>query len=295
MIGSPGRRLRELLEQPGLLRTFGAHDVFTALLLEEAGAQLLFLGGFGASASLSGYPDLNLLGVDEMAAATRRMAHRLRIPLIADGDTGHGGLANVVRTVEELEGAGAGGMILEDQEFPKRCGHFEGKRVIPAEEMLRKWEAALRARRDPDFVFVARSDARDTHGIEEAIRRVNLYCDAGADIAFVESPASRAELELVAERVRHPTLVNLLTFGRTPLLPAAELARLGFKIAVAPIETLLVLAPAIRKLARAFLDTGSVDGIRDELATFDDVKRVLGLEKLLGAGGSDSSVKRTAR
>src|SRR5438309_9183439 len=148
---STTRQLRELLREPGVIRRLGAHDVFTARLVEKAGLETVFIGGFGTSASLLGLPDVGLITLTEMTDAVRRMAQRVRIPVVADGDTGHGDLHNVVRTVREFEQAGAAGVLLEDQVTPKRCGHFEGKRVIPAAEMVLKFKAACAARRDPDF------------------------------------------------------------------------------------------------------------------------------------------------
>src|SRR6266480_6159473 len=148
------RQLRELLSRPGIIRSLGAHDVFTARLIEAAGLETVFLGGFGTSASLLGLPDVGLISLTEMADAVRRMAQRVAIPVVADGDTGHGDLHNVVRTVREFERAGAAGILLEDQVTPKRCGHFEGKQLIPADEMVLKLRAALAARRDSDFIIV---------------------------------------------------------------------------------------------------------------------------------------------
>src|SRR5437763_4079155 len=169
------KRLRQLLNGPGVIRSLGAHDVFTARLVEAAGLETVFLGGFGTSASLLGLPDVGLITLTEMTDAVRRMAQSVAIPVVADGDTGHGDLHNVVRTVREFERAGAAGILLEDQVTPKRCGHFEGKQVIPTEEMVLKLRAALAARRDADFVIVARTDSRAVEGIEAAITRVNLY------------------------------------------------------------------------------------------------------------------------
>src|SRR3954466_2939329 len=153
------RRLRELLDQPGVIRSLGAHDVFTARLVEAAGLETVFIGGFGTSASLLGVPDVGLIPLTEMADAVRGMAQRVSIPVVAEGDTGHGDLHNVVRTVREFEAAGAAGILLEDQVTPKRCGHFQGKQVIPTAEMVLKLRAALDARWNPDFVLVARTDA----------------------------------------------------------------------------------------------------------------------------------------
>src|SRR6476661_8963402 len=172
---SAARRFRELLQQPGVIRSLGAHDVFTARLVEAAGLETVFIGGFGTSASFLGMPDVGLITLTEMTDAVHRMALRVSIPVVADGDTGHGDLHNVVRTVQEFERAGAAGILLEDQVTPKRCGHFQGKQLIPADEMVLKLRAAQAARRDPDFVIIARTDARAVEGIDGAIARAKLY------------------------------------------------------------------------------------------------------------------------
>src|SRR5213593_929019 len=277
----PTRRLRELLAQPGIIRSLGAHDVLTALIVEQAGFETVFIGGFGTSASMLGLPDLNFLTLTEMADAVRRMAARVSIPVIADGDTGHGDLHNVQRTVEMFEAAGASGILLEDQVMPKRCGHFANKQVIPTEEMVRKIRSAVRARHNPDFTIFSRTDARQMNGLDEAIDRVNRCCDAGADIAFIEAPQSRAELEEIPRRVQHPLFVNMLSGGVTPILPVSELAQLGYKIVVCPIESLLVCARAMRELCDAWKTTGRVDTLATQAMSFDDVKKLLGVEEFL--------------
>jgi 2-methylisocitrate lyase-like PEP mutase family enzyme len=278
----PTRRLRELLTQPGVVRSLGAHDVFTARLIEAAGLETVFLGGFGAAASMLGLPDVGLLTLTEMADAVRRTAARVNIPVVADGDTGHGDLHNVVRTVREFERAGAAGVLLEDQVAPKRCGHFTGKQVIPAPEMVLKLRAALEARQDADFVIVARTDSRAVEGIEGAIDRANRYAEAGADVCFIEAPQGRDELERIPREVRHPLLVNMLTGGVTPILPVEELGRLGYKIVVCPIETLLVTGAAVQRLIRALLTRGRADDPGCEMLTFAQVKELLGLDEVLG-------------
>jgi 2-methylisocitrate lyase-like PEP mutase family enzyme len=275
-------RLRELLSKPGIIRSLGAHDVFTARLIEAAGLETVFIGGFGTSASLLGLPDVGFLTLTEMADAVGRMAQRVDIPVVADGDTGHGDLHNVVRTVQEFERAGAAGVILEDQVSPKRCGHFAGKQVIPAEEMVLKLRAALGARRDPNFVIVARTDARAVEGIDGAIARANRYGAAGADVCFVEAPEGRQELERIPREVRHPLLVNMLTGGVTPILPVDELEKLGYKIVVCPIETLLAAGAAVRRVIQALLTRGRVDLPEDQMMTFAQVKQALGLDEVLG-------------
>jgi methylisocitrate lyase len=275
------RQIRELLARPGIIRSLGAHDVFTALIVEQAGFETVFIGGFGTSASLLGLPDLNFVTMSEMADAVRRMAARVSIPVIADGDTGHGDLLNVQRTVASFEAAGAAGILLEDQVMPKRCGHFANKQVIPTEEMVLKIKAAVQARSDPNFLIFARTDARQMNGLEDAIDRVNRCCAAGADIAFIEAPQSLAELEEIPKRVRHPLFVNMLTGGVTPILPVAQLEQLGYKIVVCPIESLMVCARAMRDLCEAWKNTGRVDRLATDAMSFNEVKKLLGVEEYL--------------
>jgi 2-methylisocitrate lyase-like PEP mutase family enzyme len=276
------RRLRELLRKPGIIRSLGAHDVFTARLIESAGLETVFIGGFGTSASLLGLPDVGFLTLTEMADAVRRMAQRVSIPVVADGDTGHGDLHNVVRTVREFERAGAAGILLEDQVAPKRCGHFEGKQVISVEDMVLKLRAAREARRDPDFVIVARTDSHAVEGIDAAIARARRYGATGADVCFIEAPHTRQELERIPREVPYPLLVNMLTGGATPILTVDELERLGYKIVVCPIESLLVTGTAVKRLIDTLLSRGRVDLPAEEMMTFAEVKKVLGLDEVLG-------------
>lgn len=277
----PTRQIRQLMEQQGIIRTLGAHDVLTAVLVEQAGFDTVFIGGFGTSASMLGLPDLNFLGMTEMVEATRRMAHRVSIPVIADADTGHGDLHNVMRCVEEFEGAGAAGIILEDQVFPKRCGHFGNKQVIPPEDMILKFRAAVSARQDDDFLLIARTDSRETLGLSDAIDRINRYCDAGADVAFIEAPLSLDELEDICKRIAYPKFVNMLAFGKTPILSAAELEEMGFKMMVAPIDSVLLTAKLMREMAQVFKRDGHTKALYDKMADFDEIKDILGLQDYL--------------
>lgn len=276
------QQLRKLLNQPGVILSLGVHDVFSALIVEQAGFETVFVGGFGVSASTLGLPDLNLLTMTEMAEAVRRMTARLSIPVVADGDTGHGDVHNVQRTVAMFEAAGAAGILLEDQVTPKRCGHFDNKQIIAADEMVLKIKAAVAARQNPDFVIFARTDARQEHGLDEAINRVNRCCEAGADIAFIEAPQSRAELVEVPRRVPYPLFANMLSGGVTPILSVAELTELGYKVVVYPIESLLVCAQAMRRLCDTLRSTGRVDDlVAQDGVSFADIKDILGVAQIL--------------
>jgi 2-methylisocitrate lyase-like PEP mutase family enzyme len=274
-------QLRRLLDRPGIIRSFGAHDVFTARIIEEAGIETVFIGGFGTAASMFGLPDVGLVTLTEMTEAVRRMAGRLSIPVVADGDTGHGDLHNVARTVREFERAGAAGILLEDQGFPKRCGHFEGKSLISATEMCLKLKAALDARADDDFIIIARTDARAVEGLDAAIERANRYAETGVDLCFIEAPQSREELERIGREVHKPLLVNMLTGGVTPILSVDELDHLGYKITVCPIASLLATGHAIHRLVHTLQREGRVDQLADEMMTFAQIKELLGLDEIL--------------
>lgn len=277
---SKNQRLRELLAGGEIVRSFAPHDVFTARVLEDAGIEMLFLGGFGVSASVLGIPDVGLTTLTEMTEAVRRMADRLTVPLIADGDTGHGDLHNVARTVRNFERAGASGMLLEDQVAPKRCGHFAGKNVIPAAEMLDKLKVALDTRDDREFVVIARTDARAVEGLDAAIERACRYGEAGADVCFVEAPQSADELARVARDVPFPQLANMLPGGVTPILSADDLQQLGFRIVVDPVGPLLATGHVMRQLAKAMLNEGRVDQLSAQMLGFDEVKQLLGLDEI---------------
>jgi 2,3-dimethylmalate lyase len=276
---SRAQHLRDLMQRAGIIRSLGAHDVFTALIVEQSGFETVFLGGFGASASMLGLPDLNFLTMTEMADFVRRTAARLTIPIIADGDTGHGDLPNVQRTVQMFEAAGASGILLEDQVMPKRCGHFANKQVIPTDEMVRKIQAAVAAKSDPEFVVFARTDARQMNGLDDAIDRINRCCEAGADVAFIEAPQSVGELERIARAVKYPLFANMLTGGVTPILSAQELEQLGYKFVVCPVESLMVCARAMRTLCDTWMKSGRVDHLAKESLGFGELKSLLGVDK----------------
>jgi len=280
--------LRRLLNDPGIIVSLGVHDAFSALIAECSGFDVLFLGGFGVSASRLGLPDLNFLSLSDMELAVQQITRQLAIPLIADGDTGHGGLPQVQQTVERLAAAGASGILLEDQLFPKRCGHFREKQVIAKDEMLEKIWVAVEAKPDDDFVIIARTDARALNGLEDAIDRINAYCELGADIAFIEAPESQTELEEIVKKVPYPLFANMLVGGKTPILPASDLEKMGYKFAVSPIETLMVCGTALQSMMTTLKQSGTLEEHLNGKMSFGDVKDLLNLDHYLDVAAEGS-------
>lgn len=251
-------RLRQLLAAPEPLVAPGAYDALSARLIEQAGFQAVYMTGFGTTASLIGRPDVGLLSATEMIDNARRIADTVDVPVVADADTGYGNAINVVRTVQAFEHAGVAGIHLEDQVAPKRCGHLSGKAVVPASEMSEKIRAAIAARRDPEFVIIARTDAAAVNGLDDAIARARAYADAGADMLFVEAPTSEQDIATVAAQLHDtaPLVFNWAEGGRTPPVTLARLTDLGFSLVLFPIGTLLAATAGIRSL----LDTLRADG-----------------------------------
>lgn len=284
MLKSPGtgpRALRALINHEPIVRCLGAHDVLSAKLIEQAGLECIFIGGYGCSASMLGVPDINLISLSNMCDIARRIRHSVKIPMIIDGETGHGDLHNVHRTVQLFEDIGVAGITFEDQVMPKRCGHFSGKKVIPTEEMVLKIHAALDARKDPDLVIIARTDARAVTGLEDAIDRACAYGEAGADICYIESPVSEEELELLPKKVPYPLLINMLPGGQTPIKSVDELRDLGYKIVMWPIDSVLATATIVRKLAQTLITKGRIDTAEEGAVTFEEMQSLLGLPEIL--------------
>ena len=272
----PTGDFREILKRPGVLALPGVFDGISARAADSVGFPALYMTGYGAVASALGTPDAGLATATEMLDRVRCIAASVSVPFIADGDTGYGGLLNVERTVRAYAQAGASGIQLEDQEFPKKCGHTEFRRVIPADDAVRKIRVAAASRPDPGFMIVARTDARYSEGMDEALRRADRFLEAGADILFVESPESLEELRLVAETFRGATLLaNMVEGGRTPFLSTAELEALGFKVALFPGTGFLAAAHALRTayehLAKAGTSTGG-----PSLFPFAEMNRMMG-------------------
>ncbi len=228
------KQLRELLRGDGLITAPGAYDCITARMIEQAGFSAVYMTGAG-TAALLGYPDYGLVTMSEMVDNAGRIASAVSVPVIADADTGYGNELNVVRTVREYEQRGVAGIHIEDQGFPKKCGHLENKIVIPLEDYVAKIRAAVSAKRDRDFLIIARTDARAVLGFEEAVRRANAAIDAGADMAFVEAPESLEEVAAVPRLVRGPCLLNVVWRGKTPDVGMDEAQAIGYKLAILPV------------------------------------------------------------
>ncbi|WP_119420918.1 isocitrate lyase/PEP mutase family protein [Desertibaculum subflavum] len=227
------RRLRAMLREGPMVVAPGAWDCITARLIEQAGFPAIYMTGAGTAATL-GYPDYGLIGLTEMADNAGRIAAAVGVPVIADADTGYGNELNVTRTVREYERRGVAGLHIEDQGFPKKCGHLDNKEVIPAAQFAAKIRAAAEARTDPDFLIIARTDARAALGLDEAVARANAALSAGADMAFVEAPQSAEEIAAVPKRVNGPCLLNVVRGGKTPPLDLAEADRQGYRLAILP-------------------------------------------------------------
>lgn len=266
------------LKQPGLITAPGVYDMVSLRLADTFGFDCLYMTGFGAVASHLGLPDAGLATYSDMLGRVNTMSKMARTPLIADGDTGYGGLLNVRHTVQGYEQAGASGIQLEDQEFPKKCGHTPGRRVIPMEDMVRKIKVAAEARESKDFLIVARTDARTTLGLDEALRRTEAYAKAGADILFVESPESEEEMRKIGSSFDLPLLANMVEKGRTPVLSKAELESIGYKLAIFPVAALLASVQAMTQVYKHIKNTGSSVGAPVELYDFTELTKLMGFE-----------------
>jgi len=277
------KTLRERLQQPGLVVAPGVHDMVSLRIADEMGFEALYMTGFGTVASHLGLPDAGLATYTDMVGRVRQMAGIARTPLIADGDTGYGGLLNVQHTVQGYEAAGAQAIQLEDQEVPKKCGHTPGRRVVPMADMVRKIEVAVAARRSRDFLIIARTDARSALGLDEALRRAEAYARAGADVLFVESPESEDEMRRIGRAAGAfgvPLLANMVDGGKTPVLSRQALEEIGYRIAIFPVTSLLAAAQAMTAVYAALKQRGSSQGIAQPLMRFDEMTRLMGFAQV---------------
>jgi len=273
-------RFRLLIEAPEIVVLPGVHDALTLRLAEQAGFQAVACGGYSATASLLGAPDVQQLTMTEMADMYARLCDATELPLFADGDTGYGNTTNVARTVRAYERAGVAGLFIEDQESPKRCGHMDGKRVIPAAEMVAKLKAALDARVDADLILCARTDARATHGLDDAIERCQLYREAGSDLLFVDAPVSVEELRRVCSEIDGPCFANLVEGGKTPILSARQLEAMGFAAVTWPVSASYAIARAVAEVYAALLRDGTTNAVRDRMVDFAAFNSLIGLQQM---------------
>lgn len=275
------KQFRELAEAKEILVLPGAYDALSAKIVEAAGFKGVYLTGYGQSASKLGKPDVGLMSMAEMAERARDMTMAVNIPVACDADTGFGNSVNVIRTVQEYERAGAAAIQLEDQNMPKKCGHMTGRTVIPAEEMAIKIETAVRARTDPDFMIIARTDTRTVDGIDEAIRRGNLYKEAGADVVFIESLETVDEMRRVNREIDALTIANMVEGGRTPYLTAKELEEIGYNMVVFPVSTLYAATKAVHDVLSELKTNGRIrDAYKNNLIDFSAFNEFVGLSQV---------------
>ena len=272
--------LREQLENKNKIIVLpGVFDALSARIAEQVGFEAMFQTGYGSSAALLGMPDFGFLNAGETVDNARRIIRAVSVPVLVDADTGYGNPLNVWRIVRDLESLGAAGIFLEDQIWPKRCGHMAGKDVISKDDYMPKLKAALEARRSRDFVIVARTDARAPIGLGEAIERGKAYRKAGADVIFVEAPTSIQELKKVAHEIDAPLVANMIEDGVTPNLPASELLKLGYRVAVYPLSGLYSATYAMREVFEELKKTGATKQTRKMMVTFKDFNRFIDLQK----------------
>jgi 2-methylisocitrate lyase-like PEP mutase family enzyme len=269
-------RMRELVDGPRATLLPGAVDALTARTIEQFGFDAVYLSGAGFANAQLGVPDIGLVSLTEIALQTERLREAVDIPIVVDGDTGFGGPLNVMRTVRLLERRGASAIQLEDQEFPKRCGHFDGKSVVAPAEMVARISAAVDARDDENFVVIARTDARATEGLSAAIDRAHLYRETGADVLFVEAPQSRDEIEAVATSLPGPLLINVVEGGKTPMLGVEELEALGYALVLYANSAMRAAIHGVQHVLSSLLEKGSTADVLDSMLSWEDRQALVG-------------------
>ncbi len=272
--------LKDKLTADELLVAPGVFDMISAKVADSMGFDCLYMTGYGVVASHLGLPDAGLATYSDMLNRVETIAGGTKTPVIADGDTGYGGLLNVEHTVRGYEKAGAAGIQLEDQEFPKKCGHTPGRKVIPLEDMILKIRVAADTRDSSDMLIVARTDARTTLGLDEALRRAEAFAKAGADVLFVESPESEEEMRTINERFDLPTLANMVEGGRTPVLSKQALEEIGYSIAIFPATGFLAVGATLKAAYGTLKTEGSTDKIETPLENFEAFSRLMGFERV---------------
>jgi 2,3-dimethylmalate lyase len=274
-------KLRQMLQEPGIVAAPGAYDCLTARLIQQAGFPAVYMTGAGTSVAKLGYPDLALATASEMIANAAEIAAAVEVPFIADADTGYGSTLNVQRTIRQYERAGVAAVHIEDQEFPKRCGHLDNKRVIPTADMAQKIRAAVDARTDQDFVLIVRTDALAVTGWDDTMRRCEEYINAGADALFIEALRTPEEAEQVARTFNLPLLYNFVETGKSPLIPVQELERLGFKLVIFPVSALLTVSKVVANLMRELRQRGTTAHLMDNMVRLEECFEIVGLSEML--------------
>ena len=274
-------KFRQLLNQPGIIQAPGAYDCLTAKLIQQAGFPAVYMTGAGTSVAQLGYPDLGLATMTDMIANAGSIADILDVPLIADADTGYGGILNVRRTIRQYERAGVAAVHIEDQEMPKRCGHLDDKKVVSTQDMVQKIRAAVDARTDDDFTIIVRTDSIAVTGWEDAMHRCEQYMKAGADALFVEALRTPEEVEQVAKNLDIPLLYNFVESGKSPLLSAADLEKFGFKIVIYPASALLSVTHIVEQVMAQLKETGTTAQLMDKMVTLEACFEAVGLSSML--------------
>lgn len=273
--------LRQLLRQPGIIVAPGAYDCLTAKLIEREGFAAVYMTGAGTAVTRVGKPDLGLASVTEMLANVSAITSTITVPLIADADTGYGGALNAYRTVQDYEKAGVAALHIEDQAFPKRCGHLDGKTVVPMTEMAVKLRAACEARTDPDLVIIARTDALAVTGMDDTLRRCEAYTKAGADVLFVEALRTQEDIDRVRREVDLPLLYNAVEHGKSPLIPTPELEALGFKMVIFPGSIMLSVCTLVQRVLREIRTQGTTANLLPEMVSVVDLFNTMGMQDVL--------------
>ena len=274
------RPLAKRLRDKALLVAPGIFDMISVKLADSIGFEALYMTGYGVTASHLGLPDAGIATYTDMVGRVAQIKTISPTPLIADGDTGYGGLLNVQHTVRGYEAAGAAAIQLEDQEFPKKCGHVPGRRVVPLEDMVAKIKVAAESRESGDFLIIARTDARTAHGLDEALRRADAFARAGADILFIESPESVEEMRKIGASFDLPLLANLVEGGRTPIVDRATLEELGYSLAIFPVAGFLAAGEAMRRVYGELKAAGSSDKLKTPLYPFEAFSELMGLDEV---------------
>ncbi|HSB15132.1 MAG TPA: oxaloacetate decarboxylase, partial [Bryobacteraceae bacterium] len=272
--------LKKYIHDPEILVIPGVPDPLCARIASKVGFKAVFVSGCASSAATLGAPDVGLMTMTEMVECAARIVDAVDIPVFADGDTGHGNVTNLIRSMRQFEKAGVAAIFFEDQVAPKRCGHMSGKQVVPIEEMLAKIKAAVDTRIDADLMVMARTDALAMHGIDEAIARMQRYIEAGADMAFIEAPQSIEQMRQITSAIKAPNMANMVPGGKTPILPAKQLEEIGFAVVAHPTALTYAMAKTAQDVFRHIRDTGTSSGLEGRMVAFEEFNDLVGLPEI---------------